>query len=373
MAMVNSVDADTARGVFEQTLANYLDGVARVEVTDVHLSTTSGMSAETVLFNASWHIAGHKVQRDLVARVAPRGPGLFYSYDLDLEAHVMDTLRRRAGVPVPEVLCYQDNADLLGAPFFIMERLAGRTPADDPPFTATGWLHDLPPEQKRLALDNALAAMASVHRVNPVAVGLDDIGRYGTACGDPLGAHIEHWEKAFAWASDGVPNPYVEAGFDWVRANRPVESEPRVISWGDARIANVVFAEDLSVSGIIDWEMVCLGSPELDLGWWFATLRLFSDAIGIPLPDGFPTRQETVCRYEALTGFDVKYLQFYEAFAYVRLSVAMIRAARMLIAGGALPPDAGMEFNNPATRLLAEVTGVQSPTEDSQYFIGNRH
>ncbi|OBH11146.1 phosphotransferase family protein [Mycobacterium sp. E1747] len=373
MAVINSVDADVARRAFQQALTAHLPGVDGVEITDVRLSTTSGMSAETVLFDAAWHVAGKRLQRGLVARVAPAGPGLFFSYDLDLEAHVIGTLRDRAGVPAPEVLCYEDDSSLLGAPFFIMERLAGRTPADDPPFTATGWMYDLPPEQKRLALDNALAAMASVHRVDPAAVGLDDIGRYGSPDGDPLGAHIEHWQKAFAWASDGVPNPFVEAGFDWVKANRPTKAEPRVISWGDARIANVVFADDLSVSGLIDWEMVCLGSPELDLGWWFATLRLFSDAIGIPLPQGFPTRQETVSRYEDLTGFDVKYLHFYEVFAYLRLSVAMIRGARMLIAGGALPPDAGMEFNNPATRLLAEVTGATPPTGDSQYFIGNRH
>jgi aminoglycoside phosphotransferase (APT) family kinase protein len=313
------------------------------------------------------------VRRDLVARVAPKGDGLFYSYDLDLEARVMGALSEHTDVRVPEVLCYEDDPSVLGAPFFVMERIEGRTPSDDPPFTVTGWMFDLPPERKRLAMDNALAAMAAIHKVDPAAVGLHDIGRYGDPDGDALGAQIEHWEKAFAWASGGKPNPYVQVGFDWVQANRPTDPERRVLSWGDARIANIVFADDLSVAAVIDWECVSHGSPELDLGWWFATLRLFSDGIGIPLPEGFPSRAETIARYEELTGFTVRNIDFYEAFAYLRLSVAMIRGARMLIAGGVLPRDAGMEFNNPATRLLAELIGSEPPTEVSQYFIGNRN
>ncbi|OBH11010.1 hypothetical protein A5695_20395 [Mycobacterium sp. E1747] len=50
-------------------------------------------------------------------------------------------------------------------------------------------------------------------------------------------------------------------------------------------------------------------APELDLGWWLGTFRLFSDAIDIPLPQGFPTRCELVSRYEELTGFTVAHLR----------------------------------------------------------------
>ncbi|WP_231974768.1 phosphotransferase family protein, partial [Mycobacterium sp. E1747] len=199
---------------------------------DVHICTASGLSAETVMFTATWRADGVRVRRDLVARVAPAGRGMFYSYDLDLEAEVMNRLRRLAHLPIPEVLCYVGDVDAVGAPFFIMERLTGTTPADDPPFTTTGWFYGLSPQRKRIALDNGLAAMASLHRVDPAAVGLNDIGRYGPVDGDTLGAQIDHWEKAFHWATDGTANPGVAAGFEWVRANRPRVSEPRVISWG---------------------------------------------------------------------------------------------------------------------------------------------
>jgi aminoglycoside phosphotransferase (APT) family kinase protein len=334
MALVNSVDPVAATPALAATLTRHLEGIAGAEVSDVHVPAGAGLPAETVMFTASWRSGGEEVRRELVARVGPQGPGLFHSYDLELEARVMAAVGA-AGVPVPEVLLVEPDASVLGAPFLVMPRIAGRTLSDDPPFTAAGWLVESSPEQQRLALENAPDAL--------------------------LGAHIAHWEKAFAWASEGRPNPYVEAGFAWVKENRPTGPEPVALSWGDARISNIIFADDLSVNAVIDWEVCCLGNPELDLGWWFATLRLFSDAIGIPLPPG---------SHRARTQFE--HLHFYEAFAYLRLAVCMIRGARLLIAGGVLPPEAGMEFNNPATRLLAELTGGPMPTEDSAYFIGNR-
>lgn len=370
MALVNTIDPVAATPALRDALARHL-GLPDLDVTDVSVPAAAGLSAETVLLTAHWGRDGERVSRDLVARVGPQGPGLFYSYDLELEARVMAAVRA-AGIPAPEVLFYEGDPAVLGAPFFVMPRIAGKTLSDDPPFTAAGWLVELPAEQQRLALENALDAMAAVHRLDPVALGLGDLGRYAAPGEDLLGAHIAHWERAFAWASDGRPNPYVEAGFAWVKANRPTGPEPVALSWGDARITNIIFAEDLSVNAVIDWEVCALGNPELDLGWWFATLRLFGDAIGIALPSGIPSREETVARYEQQSGRTVEHLLFYEAFAYLRLAVAMIRGARLLIAGGVLPPDAGMEFNNPATRLLAELTDGPMPTEDSAYFIGNR-
>lgn len=373
MALVNSVDPVKAQPALRETLARKLDGVTDVEVSDVYASTAAGLSAETVMLTASWTHHGETVKRDLVARVAPKGDGLFIAYDLPLEARVMAALSEHTSVRVPEILCHEGDPSALGSPFFIMERIGGRSVSDDPPFTMQGWLFDLPPQRQRVLHDNALTAFAEVPKVDPVALGLADMGRYDASDGDPLTGQIEHWERAFAWAADATPNPYVESGFEWVKANRPTDPEPLTLSWGDAGIRNMVFADDLSVAAVIDWEQVSLGSPELDLGWWFAALRLFSDGIGIPGLPGFPSRAETVERYEQLTGLTVRNIDFYEAFSYLRLSVAMIRGARMLIAAGALPPDAGMEFNNPATRLLAELTGAQPPTEDSQYFIGNRN
>lgn len=145
-----------------------------------------------------------------------------------------------------------------------------------------------------------------------------------------------------------------------------------VFSWGDARIGNMLFAGDLSVAGVLDWEMVGLGSPELDLAWWLFLLRHHTEGIGAPLPPGFPTTEETVARYQELTGHTVKHLHFYEAFSGLRLSILMVRAAHMMIAAGLMSPDAPMAFNNPASQLLAKTLDLPAPTGAAVSFIGNR-
>ena len=62
-----------------------------------------------------------------------------------------------------------------------------------------------------------------------------------------------------------------------------------MLSWGDARIGNMMFGDDLAVNGVLDWEMVGLGSPDIELGWWLFILRHHTEGIGAPLPPGFPT------------------------------------------------------------------------------------
>ena len=118
--------------------------------------------------------------------------------------------------------------------------------------------------------------------------------------------------------------------------------------------------------------MVCLGSPEMDLGWWLLLQRHHTEGIGLPLPEGFPGHQEIIGRYTELTGHQVTYAEFYETFAALRLSILMHRAGNMMIAGGMLPPDAPMKYNNPASQMLAKFIGAPSPSGAAQSFIGNR-
>jgi aminoglycoside phosphotransferase (APT) family kinase protein len=118
--------------------------------------------------------------------------------------------------------------------------------------------------------------------------------------------------------------------------------------------------------------MVSVGSPELELGWWLFLLRHHTEGIGAPLPPGFPDRDAFIARYEELTGHRVKHIDFYEAFAALRLSILMLRAGQLMIAGGALPPDNPMPFSNPASQLLAKLLGLPAPAGVATSFVGNR-
>ena len=161
--------------------------------------------------------------------------------------------------------------------------------------------------------DNALVALAKVHAADIDALGLDFLDRPELGA-TPLDQHIADWRTTYAWAAEGEINPTVEAGFDWIEANRPTEPEPTVLNWGDARLGNLLIADDLSVNGILDWEMVCLGSPEMDLGWWLLLQRHHTEGIGLPLPEGFPATQEIIAPLHRADGHQVRYADFYEAF-----------------------------------------------------------
>lgn len=370
MALSNQTDPRYAERQLRSWLATRIDNVQDIEVFGARVPTAGGLSAETILFEASWVESGRPKARRLAARVQPAGEAVFPSYDFRSEFRVLAALGC-AGLPVPEVLWHEQDPSVLGGEFIVMEQIDGRVPADDPPYTTAGWVPDLSPEEQALLYDNALQAMAAVHRVDWRASGLALLA--DAAGGAPgLAQQLACWESTFAWAAEGESNPTVEAAFEWVGEHRPRTEEDLVLNWGDARLGNILFGDDLSVAAMLDWEMASLASPELDLGWWLFLIRNHTDGIGARMPAGFPDRESTVARYQELSGHEVQHLEFYEVFAALRLAIIMHRAGNLMIRAGLLPPDAQMKVNNPVSQLLAELLGLPAPEGAAQNFVGNR-
>jgi aminoglycoside phosphotransferase (APT) family kinase protein len=362
MALANA-NPEELRDALDAWLGARLPGAG---ITDCDVPAASGMSNLTVLFTAT-HADGRA--EDLVARIAPEGPAVFMEYDLPKEATVMNALAS-AGLPVPAVRWVETDTTVLGAPFLVMERAVGRVPADDPPFTATGWVLDLTDEERATLCANSLQAMAAVHAVDWRGLGLDFLAPAdGT---DPFDADLQRWQRVDEWARAGDVNPTTAAGFAWLRDNRPDDARDPVLLWGDARIGNMLFGDDLRVNAILDWEMVGLGQPDVELAWWLFLLRHHTEGIGMPHPSGFPSREEAVAIYEKAASRAIEHLDYYEVWAAVRLSVLMHRAGNLMIEIGLLPPDAPMKYSNPASQLLAKLIGAPAPGADSQSFIGNR-
>lgn len=369
MALSNTTDPARAAAALATAIERHVPGADGAAVTDVEVPQASGLSNETVMFTASWQQDGDQRRERLVARVQPTGPAVFPRYDFALEFAVMQSLDERSDVPVPRMLFHEPDGDLLGAPFMVMRRVDGRVPSDDPPFTATGWVLDLAPSERTRMADNALDALARLHAVDVDAVGLGALRDHAEA---GLDGQLRFWHETFAWAADGDANPTVEAGFAWLHELRPADPGPAVLTWGDARIGNLIFADDLSVAAVLDWEMVAVGPAALDVGWWLFLLRHHTEGIGAPAPSGFPSRAELVAAYERRTGTALPDLHWFEVFAAVRLAVLMHRAGNLMVAAGMLPPDAPMKLNNPASQLLAGLLGLPVPEGTAQSFIGNR-
>ena len=249
-----------------------------------------------------------------VLRRPPLGHVLATAHDMTREHRVISALADTS-VPVPgaELLC--TDTEVIGAPFYLMEEVAGvalrsrdqcawLTPAD------------------ALALGHRLVdVLADLHDVDPDSVGLGDFGR-------PEGflvRQVKRWGKQL----DASRSRDLE-GIDDLRerlGERVPDSARATIVHGDYRLDNVLVTHDPpAISAVLDWEMATLGDPLADVGllhvYWHG-LGIDEDPITgtVPSLPGFPTAEELVARYAARTGADVANLGWYIAFGYFKLAV----------------------------------------------------
>src|SRR2546426_742334 len=130
MALSNKTDPEVATRNLTAWLAAKLDGARGVGVSNLQIPSASGLSYETILFDAFWReAAGPERYERLVARVQPVGPRVFPDKTLETEYRVMKALGERTAMPVPRVRWLEHEASVLGAPFAVMERVDGRDPA----------------------------------------------------------------------------------------------------------------------------------------------------------------------------------------------------------------------------------------------------
>jgi aminoglycoside phosphotransferase (APT) family kinase protein len=357
MAISKGLDPTAVERGLSRWLSTHRAGA---RVTDVSIPPGSGGSHECVIFTARWHDGTSEQHERLVARVLPSGPRLFPEYDIEREFQLLRALRKHTELPVPDVRWLERDPSIIGAPFITMPFITGRTLPDDPPFTATGWFVELTPAQQATIHDNALRTMAALHAHDPDELGLDFLD----STGGHVARHVTWLREFYDWAAEGEAYPVIEAALDWASDHQPSDGRQALI-WGDARLANVIVADDLSVACALDWELARIGAPEFDLAWWLFMNRHHTEGFGLPRPAGMPDHRETVRRYEELTGHPVESLDFYLVLAGVQLTTLMVRVAKLMIAAGIVPPDSSMGQNNPAAHMLADLLGI-APPDDGQ-------
>ena len=141
---------------------------------------------------------------------------------------------------------------------------------------------------------------------------------------------------------------------------------------GDSRIGNIMYGEDLLVKAVMDWEMATLASPKWIWGIGSRATRAFSFGYGYPLPPGFPSEEETVARYEELSGYKTRYVLFYQAFSGIRISITLLRVVRQMIESGVAPPDTNLINNNPMSRTLAATLDLSPPEGSDAKLMFNQ-
>ena len=175
-------DLEATRPVVRDWLARRLPGTSDLSISEIAGPAFTGFSNETLLFDAIWTEDGRDQSAGFVIRVAPTRHHLFLDPDFEFQYRVIQALGERTDIPVPPMRWYETDQSVLGAPFFVMEKIEGRVPADNPPYTQAGWLlEDAAPAQRTQLVQSGIDAMALVHATDWRRLGLDflDKRQYG--------------------------------------------------------------------------------------------------------------------------------------------------------------------------------------------------
>jgi aminoglycoside phosphotransferase (APT) family kinase protein len=316
-------------------LADRLSEPAGLTVSGVRLPSHGGMSSTSVLFEASWADAGTEQHQAYVARLAPEASAVpvFPSYDLPAQFEVISQVAANCAVPLPTLRWNEPDSGPLGSPFFVMDQVEGRVPLDNPPYAFTGWLLEAAPTERARLQRASVEILAQVHGIaDPMSV---FPGLRPPAGQDALRRHVEGQREYYRWAlsGDGIRIPIIERSLDWLTEHWPRDRGPDVLSWGDARIGNIIY-QGFEPAAVLDWEMAALGPRELDVAWFVFLHRFFQDLAEMFGLDGLPDflrRSEVEQCYQELTGYSLQDMDFYLVYAALRHAIVMARVKRRMI------------------------------------------
>ena len=311
---------------------------ATVSVGPVDNPADTGMSSETLLFDAEIDGATHR----LVARLAPQADAVpvFPEYDLERQQRVISLVGERTEVPVPTVRWFDAFAGELGSPCLVMDRVDGTAPPDVMPYTfGDNWFFDATPEDRRRLQDRTIAAIAGIHTIDATEDELAFLAldRPGTTA---LERHVADARAYYDWVAGDTPIPVLERCFEHLERNPLPDDGTGGLLWGDARMGNVLY-RDFAPVAVLDWEMAALGPPEVDLGWTIYLHRFFQDMVeelGMPgLPDVMRL-DDVVESYAAAGGRTPSELEPFVFYAALRMGTVMARTEQRRVAFGQSPP-----------------------------------
>lgn len=326
---------------------------------------SNGMSSETILLHGRWLQSGKPVEQKWVARVAPTEADIpvFEHYRLDHQHEVIRLVGELTDVAVPPVRWLEGTGDVLGRPFFLMDRIDGVVPPDVMPYTfGDNWLFDATPEQQRQLQDRTVAVLATLHSIPDAAQVfgfLQDI--------DPPGdtALRRHFGWLKNWYEFSVPDigrsPLVERALTLLEDRFPDDvaaSEP-VLVWGDARIGNVIY-RDFTPVAVLDWEMATVGPREFDLAWIIFAHRVFQELTklaGLPGMPDFLAEADVRATYRDLTGVEIGDLDWFYVYSAVVWCCVFMRTGARRVHFGEVEKPADVETLFYHASLLKRLIG----------------
>lgn len=255
---------------------------------------------------------------EYVLRRPPKGTKSASSHDMGREYKVLSVLYKAFPL-APRALLYCDDADVIGAPFFIMERRRGTVVRGIIPEEYGGG--EDPVMNRRLS-ETLVDSLAAFHSVDYRTVGLEGIGKAEGF----MKRQVEGWTKRYARARTKEID-CVEDLTGWLAEKRPEAVESTLVH-NDWRLDNIMLdpSDPSRVTAVFDWDMCTLGDPLADVGTllslWLEEGESFGRETIMPsnVP-GFMTRSEAVERYGETSGRDMSGIPFYRVFGLFKMAV----------------------------------------------------
>jgi aminoglycoside phosphotransferase (APT) family kinase protein len=258
--------------------------------------------------------------REVVLRRPPFGVGKSSAHDMGREYRTLAGVARVYPL-VPRPLVYCADETVLGAPFYLMERVPGLILRTRPPAGL-----DLPPPTMRRLAEVTIDNLAAIHALDYQAAGLGDLGHPAGYAG----RQVQGWTARYARArTDDIPD--IEQAATWLAEHIPPDADAgAALLHNDYKYDNLVLdpADLPRIRAVLDWEMATIGDPLMDLG---TTLGYWVQADDAPelqamrfgpttLP-GNLTRAELVQRYAQASGRDVTGIGFYYVYGLFKIAV----------------------------------------------------
>ena len=280
-------------------------------------------------------------------RRPPMGKRLGSAHDMGREFKVVSALGK-TDVPVAPVVGLCEDESVNGAPYYVMEFVAG------PILRGLAEAEIFPDEEDRRAIGERVAdTLVQIHAVDADAAGLGDLGRKEDYVARQLHRWQGQWEKSKTRELDAIDSVHERL------SSRIPEQGPATIVHGDYRLDNMILTPAGEVAAVVDWELCTLGDPLADVGLLMVYWPDRGDealALGQPanLAPGFPTRDELRARYEERSGRDLSQLDFFVALGYWKLAIILEGVYARYAAGQYGKVDPGIEAFARLVERLAE-------------------
>jgi aminoglycoside phosphotransferase (APT) family kinase protein len=248
-----------------------------------------------------------------VVRRPPLGHVLATAHDMAREYRVISALAGTE-VPVPATYLLCEDPGVIGAPFYVMERVEGTA------YRTAAQLRELGAQRTRVIAGRMVDTLAGLHAVDPAAVGLADFGRPQGF----LARQVRRWKQQLD-ASRSRDLPGADELHAALAARIPAESDVAIVH-GDFRLDNLLVCDGDRITAVLDWEMATLGDPLTDVALLLAYQRLAHLDTGYAVADaaiapGFPSPEQIIDSYTERSGRDLSHLGFHLGLAYFKIAV----------------------------------------------------